>query len=99
MAPADVDDGAWLLARERGEAAPHPDPERARGYERLERALAQPPTREPPADFEADLFAALERAEGASVERSETHLRPEGDAARRAVGFTGWGLGVTKARS
>lgn len=66
--PNETPDEAWLLARERGEAATHPDAERARGYERLAQALAQPPAREPPADFEAKLFAALDRVDRARSE-------------------------------
>jgi hypothetical protein len=72
--PNETHDEAWLLARERGEAATHPDAERARGYERLAQALAQPPSREPPADFEAKLFAALDRVDRA---RGEAAVMPE----------------------
>jgi hypothetical protein len=72
--PNETHDEAWLLARERGEAATHPDAERARGYERLAQALAHPPSREPPADFEAKLFAALDRVDRA---RGEAAVMPE----------------------
>lgn len=74
MPLVDAYDEAWLLARERGEAAMHPDAERARGYERLARALAQPPSREPPLGFAANLFAALDREERAGADASAATL-------------------------
>jgi hypothetical protein len=75
MPLVDADDEAWLLARERGEGATHPDAERARGYERLAQALAHPPSRDPPLGFEANLFAALDREERARVGASAATRR------------------------
>jgi hypothetical protein len=75
MPLVDAYDEAWLLARERGEAATHPDAERARGYERLAQALAQPPSRKPPLGFEANLFAALDREERAGADASTATRR------------------------
>jgi hypothetical protein len=43
----DARDEAWLLARERGQAASPPSPETERAYQRLERALAQLPLVDP----------------------------------------------------
>lgn len=42
MTPEEID-AEWLMARARGEHYPHPDPERAASYERLEQALRELP--------------------------------------------------------
>lgn len=65
----DARDEAWLLARERGEAVEHPDPARARAYERLAAALGALPRPVAPVGWRRRVWAAIERAER---ERSAT---------------------------
>ncbi|HEU4534567.1 MAG TPA: hypothetical protein VFS00_10635 [Polyangiaceae bacterium] len=82
----DERDEAWLLARARGEAAEHPDPERAAAYLRLEKAIAGLELPKAPPGWQAGVLAAIDRDGAETFERppsiDPTAIPPPGRAGR-----------------
>jgi hypothetical protein len=56
-------DEAWLLARERGENASHPDQKRADEYIRLQESIRSLPGRTPPAGWEDRVLKQIEEVD------------------------------------